>query len=77
MDFGTKFLPANKIEFNFWAPDSKTVGLCVKNPNIHLNFEIPMKMNTWEFNFLLSVSHEQSWRIDVVNWHCLKGTNIL
>ena len=43
MDFGTKFLPANKIEFNFWAPDSKTVGLCVKNPNIHLNFEIPMK----------------------------------
>ena len=43
MNFGTKFLSDNRIEFNFWAPDSKTVDLCVKNPNVHLSFELPMK----------------------------------
>jgi len=43
MNFGTRILPDNRIEFNFWAPDSKTVDLCVKNPNVHLSFEIPMK----------------------------------
>ncbi len=31
MDFGTKILPDKRIEFNFWAPDSKTAQLCIKN----------------------------------------------
>jgi len=33
MNFGTKFLANNLVEFNFWAPDSKTAELCLKNLN--------------------------------------------
>ena len=47
MNFGTKFLLNNRIEFNFWAPDSKTVDLCVKNLD-EFDFIIPMKSsNNW------------------------------
>lgn len=42
MDFGTRFLAENCIEFNFWAPDSKIADLCVKNPDGQ-KFEIPLE----------------------------------
>ncbi len=49
MNFGTRFLSENKIEFNFWAPDAKTVCLLAQNSNAHLSFEIPMirKKDGW------------------------------
>lgn len=33
MKFGTRYLSGNRTEFNFWAPDSKTVSLWLKNNN--------------------------------------------
>jgi len=68
MNFGTKILPDNKIEFNFWAPNSRTVYLCVKNPNVHLSFELPMKEKDKGWFQLITehvkVGAEYSFRLD-------------
>ena len=39
--FGTKILPDNTIDFNLWAPDSKEIKLCLKQPD-NTFLELPM-----------------------------------
>ena len=48
--FGTKILPDNSVNFNFWAPDSMEVKLCIKQPDGSF-LELPMqvKEDGWFF----------------------------
>lgn len=67
MIFGTRLLSDNKTEFNFWAPDSKIVNLCLKNSD-GKSFELQMNQETegW-FNLITDkapVSAEYMFQID-------------
>jgi malto-oligosyltrehalose trehalohydrolase len=48
MNFGTKFLENNYIEFKFWATDCKKINLCIKNQD-GSEFTLPMdyKGDNW------------------------------